>query len=114
MRISESSGQQFTIEGAIGKPGIYPVKGRLSLLQAIALSGGPTPAAQLDGIVLFRTVEGKRQAARFDLLQIRNGQSVDPTIYGNDIIVVDGRTSNGAFDEVLKNLPIVGIFMGLF
>jgi polysaccharide biosynthesis/export protein len=114
VQIAESNGQQFTIEGAIGRPGMYPVKGRMSLLQAIALSGGPLPAASLDGIVIFRTIEGKRQAARFDLQKIRKGESVDPAIYGNDIIVVDGRVTETAFDEVLKNLPLVGMFITLF
>jgi len=114
VQIAESNGQQFTIEGAIGKPGMYPVRGRMSLLQAIALSGGPTGAANLDGIVIFRTIEGKRQAARFDLQKIRKGESADPTIYGNDIIVVDGRVPNPAFDEVVRNLPLVGMFMTLF
>jgi len=95
-------------------PGMYPVRGRLSLLQAIALSGGPTAGANLDGIVLFRTVEGKRQAARFDLIKIRNGQSVDPIIYGNDVIVVDGSSSDGAFEQILRSIPAVGMFMGLF
>jgi polysaccharide biosynthesis/export protein len=114
VQIAESSGQQFTIEGAIGKPGMYPVRGRLSLIQAIALSGGPTGAANLDGIVIFRTIEGKRQAARFDLQKIRKGESADPTIYGNDIIVVDGRLPNQPFDEVLRSLPLVGMFVTLF
>jgi polysaccharide export outer membrane protein len=114
VRIAESNGQQFTIEGAIGKPGMYPVRGRLSLLQAIALSGGPSAAANLDGIIVFRTIEGKRQAARFDLNRIRTGESVDPLIFGNDVIVVDGRQSNQAFDDVLRNLPVLGMFMSLF
>lgn len=114
VQIAESNGQQFTIEGAIGKPGMYPVRGRLSLLQAIALSGGPTSSASLDGIVIFRTIEGKRQAARFDLQKIRKGESADPTIYGNDIIVVDGKVSNQGVDEVLRNLPLLGMFVQLF
>lgn len=114
VRISESNGQQFTIEGAIGKPGMYPVRGRLSLLQAIALSGGPGPTANLDGIIIFRTIEGKRHAARFDLQKIRNGESADPTIYGNDVIVVDGRMPNQTFDDVLRGLPLVGMFVALF
>jgi polysaccharide export outer membrane protein len=114
VRIAESNGQQFTIEGAIGRPGMYPIKARLSLLQAIALSGGPASNANLDSIVLFRTVEGKRQAARFDLHKIRAGQSVDPTIYGNDVIVVNGRSPTPELDQVLRSLPLVGMFVTLF
>lgn len=114
VRIAESNGQQFTIEGAIIKPGMYPVKGRLSLLQAIALSGGPAPSANLSGVVIFRTIEGKRQAARFDLLKIRSGESIDPAIYGNDVVVLDGHLPNQSFDQVIRSLPVVGMFVGLF
>lgn len=113
VRISETGGQQFTVEGAIGKPGMYPVRGRLSLLQAIALSGGPTPSANLEGIIIFRTIEGKRHAARFDLRKIRSGESADPVIYGNDVIVVDGQTQNDTLDNVLRGIPLLGMFVTL-
>lgn len=111
-RITELNGQQFTIEGAIGKPGMYPVRGPLTLLQALALSGGPAPAANLEGILLFRTIEGKRQAARFDLRKIRSGESVDPVIYGNDIIVIDGYEDT--YDNLLRTIPALGVFSALF
>lgn len=114
VRIAESNGQQFTIEGAIGKPGMYPVRSRISLLQAIALSGGPSPSANLGGVVVFRTIEGQRHAARFDLLKIRNGESVDPIIYGNDLIVIDGQTRNTTLDDFLRGVPLVGMFVALF
>lgn len=114
IRLSEMNGQQFTVEGAIGKPGMYPVRGPLTLLQAIALSGGPGANANLGGILIFRTVEGQRRVARFDLRKIRTGESADPTIYGNDLIVVDGREKNETYEEVMRNLPIVGMFMRFF
>jgi polysaccharide export outer membrane protein len=111
VRISEVNGQQFTVDGAIGKPGMYPVRGSLTLLQALALSGGPAPNANLEGIVIFRTVEGKRLGARFDLRKIRSGESVDPVVYGNDLIVVDGVEANTALDDILKGIPLLGLFM---
>lgn len=114
VRITEVNGQQFTIEGAIGKPGMYPVRGPLTLLQALALSGGPAGNANLEGILLFRTVEGKRQAARFDLRKIRAGESVDPVIYGNDIIVVDGYDTTNAYDGIMRSLPVLGMFKVFF
>jgi polysaccharide biosynthesis/export protein len=113
VRISEINGQQFTVEGAIGRPGMYPVRGPLSLLQALALSGGPSPNANLQGVIIFRTVEGKRLAARFDLNKIRSGESVDPVIYGNDVIVIDGTEANRTIDELLKGMPLIGMFMAL-
>jgi len=110
VRLTEVNGQQFTIEGAIGKPGMYPVRGPMTLLQALAISGGPSNSANLSGIIIFRTIEGKRKAARFDLRKIRAGESVDPAVFGNDLIVVDGREANDAYEAVLRGLPIFGLF----
>ncbi len=112
VRVSESNGQQFTIEGSIGRPGMYPVKGPMTLIQALAVSGGPTSNANLGAVLIFRTVEGERKVARFDLRMIRAGKSVDPVVYGNDVIVVDGRDQS--YDEMLRNLPLMGVFRGLF
>lgn len=113
VRISEVNGRQFTIEGAIGKPGMYPVRGPMTLLQAIAVSGGPSGSANLDGIIIFRTIEGQRRAARFDLRKIRSGESADPVVYGNDLIVVDDRGTNETYEEVLRGLPVIGVFAAL-
>lgn len=114
VRISEVNGQQFTVDGAIGRPGMYPVRGQLTLLQALALSGGPSANANLSGVIIFRTIEGQRKAARFDLRKIRVGESVDPVIFGNDLIVIDGREANEAYENVLRGLPVIGIFSFLF
>ena len=111
VRISEASGQQMTVEGAVEKPGMYPVRGRLTLLQAVAVSGGPSRAADPSKVVIFRTIEGKRMAAAFDLLKIRAGQAEDPVIYGNDIIVMDGSGFREGYDELIRAIPVLGIFL---
>jgi polysaccharide export outer membrane protein len=113
VRISETSGQQMTVEGAVGKPGMYPVRGRLSLLQAVAIAGGPSPGADSSKVVIFRTVEGKRMAAAFDLLKIRAGQAEDPLVYGNDIIVMDGSGLRAGYDEFIRAIPVLGLFLAL-
>lgn len=110
-RISEASGQQVTIEGSVSKPGMYPVRGRLTLLQAIAVSGGPTRGADPTRVVIFRTIEGKRMAAAFDLLRIRGGEVEDPVVYGNDIIVMDGSDLQEGYDELIRSIPLLGLFV---
>ncbi|MFT3722160.1 MAG: polysaccharide biosynthesis/export family protein [Hyphomonadaceae bacterium] len=114
VRIVEAKGRQITIEGAVGKQGMFPVRGSMTLLQALAISGGTTQGANLGGIIIIRTIEGQRKAARFDLRKIRAGDSVDPQVYGNDLIVVDGRDGDGTYDDLLRGLPVVGMFMTLF
>src|SRR3990167_2634341 len=51
--IKEFTTQRVAIEGAVTKPGIYPVSGQLTLLRALALSGGFAPYANINQIVVY-------------------------------------------------------------
>lgn len=109
--VKEFTSQRVTLEGAIAKPGIYPITGRTSLLQAVALAGGVNDQiADLGGIVLMRTVEGKRQAAVYDLREVRKGKVEDPLIYGDDIIVVEQSGSKTLLRRFIESMPVMGIF----
>ena len=105
-----STSQRITLEGALTKPGIYPITGRTSLLQAIALAEGVTDLADLEGVVILRTVKGKRMGAVFDLAQVRAGNAPDPQIYGDDVVVVEKSGSRSAFREFIRSIPAIGIF----
>lgn len=111
VRVEESFGRQITVEGAVEKPGIYPVKGDITLLQALAVSGGPNDAANERRVGVFRTIEGTRKAAVFDLQAIREGRAEDPPVFGNDIIVVDGSAARSAYQEFLRAIPFFGLFV---
>src|SRR3546814_3641561 len=45
--VSTSASQNVTVEGAVNKPGDFPLQGPTTLLQAMALSEGPTQTAKL-------------------------------------------------------------------
>jgi polysaccharide export outer membrane protein len=87
--VEEFTSQRVTVEGAVRKPGIFPITGRTTLLQAIALSEGFSDLADEETVVVFRTIEGKRMAALFDVRAIRAGAAEDPVLYGDDIVVVE-------------------------
>jgi polysaccharide export outer membrane protein len=108
--VKEFTSQRVTVEGAVKKPGIYPLTGRTSLLQTIALAEGVTDLANLDGIVVFRTIEGKKMAAVFSLKQIRSGDAPDPQIYGDDIVVVDTSGGKSAIRQILQAVPFFNLF----
>ena len=109
--VKEFTSQRVTLEGAITKPGIYPITGKTTLLQAIALAGGiDDKTADLGGIVLMRQVEGKRMAAAYDLRQVRKGVVDDPLIYGDDIIVIEQSASKTALRRFLESVPVLGVF----
>jgi polysaccharide biosynthesis/export protein len=105
--------QTITVDGSVMKPGIYPVKGRITLIQAVAMASGTTEMANPRRVVIFRQIKGKREAAAFDLDSIRKAQMDDPVIYGNDIIVVDGSDSKSNFRDVIRSIPILSVFMAL-
>jgi polysaccharide export outer membrane protein len=111
IRVTESFGRQITVEGAVEKPGMYPVKGDISLLQALAVSGGPADTADERRVAIFRTIEGVRKAAVFDIVSIREGKAEDPPVFGNDIIVVDGSATRTAYQEFLRAIPFLGLFV---
>ncbi|QIL20500.1 polysaccharide biosynthesis/export family protein [Thermomonas sp. HDW16] len=109
--VKEFTSQRITLEGAVAKPGIYPITGKTSLLQAIALAGGiDDKTADLAGVVLMRQINGKRMAAAYDLRQVRKGIADDPQIYGDDIIVVEQSASKTAFRRFIESVPALGIF----
>lgn len=108
--VKSSTRRSVTVDGAVKASGSFPVNGPLSLLQAIALSGGATEDANLRRVAVFRTVAGQRQAAAFDLQQIRRGQAPDPAVYAGDIVVVDGSRVKETQKRILSNIPILSIF----
>lgn len=110
VRITEASKRFMTVDGSVKNPGMYPVEGQLTLLQAIALSGGPTENANARRVVLFRQIEGKRHAAGFDLKEIRQGNAEDPIVYANDIIVVDGSEARRTYGDFLRSVPLLALF----
>ncbi len=111
--VKEYTSQRVTLEGAVKKPGIYPLTGRTTLLQAIAMAEGLDEFADLEGIVLFRHVNGERMAAAFDMAAVRRGAMPDPQIYGDDVIVIERSGSKSAFREFLRTVPALGLFLAL-
>ena len=108
--IKEFTSQRVTLEGNIAKPGIYPITGKTSLLQAIAIGGGMERIASESSVVVFRVVKGQRMAAVFDITQIRSGEAPDPEIFGDDIIVVDKSKVKSVYRAIIESLPIVNMF----
>jgi polysaccharide export outer membrane protein len=107
--VKENNSQRVTIQGAVEKPGVYPVKGRTSLLELVAMAGGFKSTSDSTVLVL-RTTDGKRSAAKFDVDTIQNGKADDPTMQPGDVVVAGTSAIRAGFNNVLKALPIAGLF----
>jgi polysaccharide biosynthesis/export protein len=108
--VKEYNSQKVTVDGAVLKPGIFPKSGNMSLLQAIALAEGLNTVADPTAILVFRTVNNKRMAARFDLKQIRSGQVNDPTLQAGDIVMVDESATRTTLRDISSAMPLTGLF----
>jgi polysaccharide export outer membrane protein len=105
-----SAGRNVTVDGAVTRAGAFPQLGPTTLMQAVALAGGTTDDANAHRVAIFRTIDGNRQAAAFDLISIRRGEMTDPPVYAGDIIVVDGSTINAALKRIFMTTPLLRIF----
>lgn len=108
--VKDAQGQRITVDGAVTQPGVYPLTGPTTLMQAIALAKGPdTRLANLHRVVVFRTVGSERTTTAYDLSAIRTGQRPDPIIYGKDVIVVDTSGGRSFLRDLGGVAPVISI-----
>ncbi len=112
--VKELAGRIVTVDGAVKKGGAFPVRGPMTLMQAVALAGGADEeTANMHRVAIFRTIDGKRQAAAFDLLSIQHGEMPDPPVYSGDIVVVDGSGIKATQKSLFRAIPLLSIFRPL-
>lgn len=105
VNLREAISRVITVEGEVKKPGLYPVIGRLTLLGAIAKAEGTSEFSRLDDIVVFRTVQGQRYAALYNLKAIRHGAYPDPEVYASDVVMVGESRGRRLFKDILAVTP---------
>jgi polysaccharide export outer membrane protein len=112
--VKASAGHILTVDGAVKRGGTFPVVGPMTLMQAIALGGGADDeTANMHRVAIFRTIDGQRQAAAFDLVSIQHGQMPDPQVYAGDIVIVDGSKIKAAQAKFFKAFPLLTFFRPL-
>ena len=108
--IVKANPQTVTVDGAVQQPGLYPITGRMTLQEAIASARGTARIANLNNVVVFRTVNNQKMAALFSLKEIRAGNLPDPQLYGNDIVIV-GEDALRRFMQDINIFPRLGSFV---
>lgn len=106
--VKNAVGRRITVDGEVREPGLYPIDGRIGLLQALALAKGPRRLASLKQIIVVRQTEGQRKAASFDLNAIRRGEASDPEILPGDTIIVGLSRAKAILGGTLLALPALG------
>jgi polysaccharide export outer membrane protein len=104
--IKEYTSQRVTIEGAVNKPGVYPLRGPTTLLQTLAVAGGQANLSDMAEVMLFRGHDdGKRETLVYDVDRIRSGELEDPTVLSEDLIVVKRSKARTILkDSILRDI----------
>lgn len=109
--VKEYNSQKFTVEGAVKTPGVFPIKGQTTLMQAIALAQGLNQVADSSTIVVFRQAQGQKYAARFNLDDVRSGKSANPQIVKNDIVYVEESGTKRVLENMKSYLVPAAVFL---
>lgn len=105
VNLREAVNKVFTIDGAVNRPGEFPVNENLTLMKAVAIAQGLSETAELESVVIYRTVGPQQMAAIYDLAAIRHGVYADPRIYPNDTILVGESPARKLYRDIKQLLP---------
>ena len=98
-------GAIFFVDGEVKTPGVYTMKGRTSLIQAITMSQGIGENASLGDVRILRdNGKGERDTITVDYGGIRNGDKPDVMIAENDIIIVPRSGAKAFFNGFVRTI----------
>ena len=106
--IKEFTNKRITVGGEVKNQGVFPLEGKVTVLQAIALAGGLGERAKSDSISLFRKEGSGTRVYYLDLNLIRSGEISDPFVMNDDRIVVQRSAEESITVEGEVNRP--GVF----
>lgn len=87
--VSEYANMKVTVGGAVNKPGVFPLTGTTTLMEAIAHAEGVTDLADTSEVIVFRKQADQPVGAYvIDLAKIEKGQLTDPVLIGSDKVIV--------------------------
>ncbi|MBS1857788.1 MAG: polysaccharide biosynthesis/export family protein [Acidobacteria bacterium] len=85
--VREFANRRVYVTGEVASPGVLPITGPLTVLQAVANCGGARASAALDSAVLLRYEGGNKAAVQsVKLKEIMKGKSVDFLLQPFDVV----------------------------
>lgn len=90
--VEEFISKRIFVLGQVKKAGNFPIRTKMSVIEAISLSGGFTDFADLTNVVVARkTKEGEEKRFVIDIKKIVNGEKENFYLQAGDIIFVSER-----------------------
>jgi polysaccharide export outer membrane protein len=100
----------FFVDGAVNGAGSFPLKGKITLTQAISMARGLNFEAIRSDVKIYRdTGKPERDVITIDYNSILDGKTIDPEIKDKDIIIVAKSGLKGFLGKLTTGLSF-GIF----
>lgn len=106
---------RFTVGGQVDKPGQFELRGRVTVLEAIAMAGGFKNSAKHSQVVLFRRYDEARALTRVinaKRLQKANSVAEDPDLRAGDFLFVP-QNNLSKIERLVPFTTIGWLFAGL-
>ena len=84
------SGNRIYVIGKVNRPGDFAINRPTDVTQALALAGGTTPFADVDGIRILRRVGAQQRSLSFKYSDIEHGRNLEQNVVllAGDTVVV--------------------------
>jgi polysaccharide export outer membrane protein len=88
--VTQAVSARFYVIGEVVTSGAFPLTGRISVLQALALAGGFREFAKKDRILIIRDRRGQRSAIPFNFRDLEIGVNLEQNVVldAGDVIIV--------------------------
>jgi len=86
--VREINSARVFVTGEVQKPGAYPLRGNVTVLQALAMAGGLTEFADRNGMMVIRGSNGPRIPVRYSDLIDQRAHGADFPLQPGDTVVV--------------------------
>lgn len=115
------TGERFFVLGEVRMPGVYPLTGQVTILEAVAAAGGPNREAKTSSALLIRSggAGHSAEATKIDLDEImRDGTGGSIVLGRGDVVYLPETTISqvGRFARNISDIlrPIVDIETGVW
>jgi polysaccharide export outer membrane protein len=105
----------FFVDGAVRSPGSFPLGRRFTLTQALAMAGGLDRDLSSSDISIYRrSGSDEVQTISVDIDSILAGNTVDPRIESDDVIVVPISSAKYVWNKYLAQIIFGGVSVKSF
>jgi polysaccharide export outer membrane protein len=105
----------YFVDGAVNRPGPYPLGRSYSLSQALSTAGGLNRELSSSEIFIYRRKgPGRMESISVDYNDVMAGTTADPQIEADDIIVVPINSAKYVFNRFVANMIFGGLSLRAF